>query len=72
MQLEGLFVSSLLLQIQRVNAFSLERAAHIGERLEQLAPQLSKGELTLREKRPPSAPREALNHLVLGLFAGYD
>jgi hypothetical protein len=67
MQLEGLFLSSLLLQIQKVNADSIERTALIGERLEQLAPLLSTGKLigTLRGKQQPEEPREALNDLAL-------
>jgi hypothetical protein len=65
-QLEGLFFSQLLLEIQKVNAYSLGRADQIGERLEQLAPLLSKGELigALSGKLPPEAPRETLNRLT--------
>jgi hypothetical protein len=37
-QLEGLFLSSLLLQIQKVNAFYIDKAQELGEHLERISP----------------------------------
>ena len=44
-QLEGLFLSSLLLQIQKVNSFYEQRSVDAAERLEQLAPLLASSDL---------------------------
>ena len=74
LQLEGLFLSSLLLQIQKVNAHCWERAVQINERLDRIAPCMTTGKLigAVQTDRPLSTPRETLKELVLSPFVSHD
>ena len=74
-QLEGLFLSSLLLQIQKVNHFYCDRAARMAEHLERLAPLITSSALhgTLRSaSRLSTSPREALNQLAQSPLVSQD
>ena len=74
-QLEGLFLSELLLQIRKVNDFYCDRAAQMAERLEQLAPLITSSALhgALRSaNRLSTSPREALNLLAQSPLVSQD
>ena len=66
-QLEGLFFSQLLLEIQKVNAYYLGRADQIGERLEQVRQYLiaSNCRARLSSLSPSSPPRPLHSSRVL-------
>lgn len=65
-QLEGLFVSSLLLQIQKVNAFYREQANEVAQSMERIMPLINQGVIfgALRSEPASRRPRDVLQQLV--------
>ena len=74
-QLEGLFLSSLLLQIQKVNQFYCDRASQMAEHLGRLAPLITSSALhgVLHSSSWLStSPRETLNQLAQSPLISHD
>ena len=84
-QLEGLFVSSLLLQIQKVNAFYREQANEVAQSMERIMPLINQGVIfgALRSEpasggpgtccgqlTSPRVPQDARQALALFLHLG--
>ena len=67
-QLEGLFLSSLLLQLQKVNAFYVVKAQELAQHLERIMPLINQGVVfgaLVSDQQPmPSVPRLVLHKLV--------